>query len=1087
MKSRLVVALLMMACSAVATHAADATGAIVGTVRDASGAVIPEVSVTLRNSATNVLRQTVTNAAGDYAVPQLPSATYTLVFERRGFRQTVLTSVKLDVDQVMRIDTTLQVGGGTEVVTVTADAALVQQDTSVSGQVMARGTITKLPLNERNFLNFTLLVPGAVVPTEGSQNSTQGGSVNVNGAREQMNNFLLDGTDNNDQYINRYTALPSVDALEEFKVQSSTSSADYGRDAGAQINVVLKSGENNFHGSVYEYFRNRELDAKNYFDLPDCTATSVPGSCGPIPGLQRSQYGATLGGPIVKDRTFFFLSFENLRLRQASTRESTVPSQQDLAVAYATIPSFLQNPAGVAALQLYPAANVGSNLATSTTYVAAPDLRTTTYVGSAKLDHQLSSRDFLSGHYAASNQNTFNPYDPGFSVTNLPGYGTNVFYRGQNVGTQWLRVINPQAANSFRFGFNRDHLAFSQQNQGINRSAQLGFPGPTDPADLGYPYIQVTGFDSLGEPDTAPENSVIDTFQVADDFSWVPNWNGGRHHFKFGGEYRHVGDQGYFALYTRGQWLFTGAATGNPLADLLLGAPAATLYGQGSPSAQMSTESWNFYGLDDLHLTPRLTLNLGLRYEHNSPIVEAHNQFSIPDLSPASQTCSPIPNCQFLPVGVNGVPRSGYETGSRDIEPRIGLALRPFNSDRFVVRAAYGIFYDVNIFAASEFLHNNPPSFNFGYFINSGVNDIQNILSTPLNLTVASRLPSHYPDSYLQQWNLNFQYGFSPNLVLETGYYGSSGTHLIGFRDLDQAQPVGPLPYPPPYPQFALVLSQDKDRSSNYNSLQVRLEKRMSHGLSLLGAYTWSKSIDNGSEWIGSAVESEIPQNSYDLAAERGLSSFQTKNRGVVSLVDALPFGAGKKWLNQPGVLGHIVSNWQISSIIEAQSGQPFTVNRAAFQSETTLDPGADRPDQIANPLVAGPVLSNPDPTCHSTISQGGRAADAVHTTASWFNACAFSDPNLLSPPEYRFGTAGRNSVIGPSLVDVDFSLVRIFHLSERQTLQAEAQVFNILNHPNFDVPVRIFDSSNFGALDSSNAYGDRPPRQIQVALRYRF
>jgi hypothetical protein len=645
--------------------------------------------------------------------------------------------------------------------------------------------------------------------------------------------------------------------------------------------------------------------------------------------------------------------------------------------------------------------------------------------------------------------------------------------------------LNPRAANSFRFGFNRDDLAYSQQNQGINRSAQLGFPGPKDAADFGYPYIQVTGFDSLDEPDTAPEDSAINTLQLADDFTWAPNWNGGRHHFKLGGEYRHVGDQGYFALYTRGQWLFTGAATGNPLADLLLGAPAATLYGQGSPSAQMSTSSWDFYGLGDIHLTPKLTLNLGLRYEHNTPIVEAHNQFSIPDLSSASLTCSPAPTCQFLPVGANGILRSGYNSGSRDLEPRIGFALRPFSSDRFVVRSAYGIFYDVNIFAASEFLHDNPPFYNFGYFINSGVNDIQNILSSPVNLAVASQLGSHFPDSYLQQWNLNFQYGITPSLVLETGYYGSSGTHLIGFRDLDQAQPVGTPPYPAPYPQFALVLSQDKDRSSNYNSLQVRVEKRMSHGLSLLGAYTWAKSIDNGSEWIGSAVESEIPQNSYDVSAERGLSSFQTKNRGVLSLVDALPFGAGQKWLNQSGVLSRVVSSWQVSSIIQAQSGQPFTVNRAGFQSDTTLDPGADRPDQIANPFVAGPVMSNPDPTCHTTISQGGRAADVVHTPVSWFNACAFSDPNLLG--EYRFGTAGRNSVIGPSLVAVDFSLARVFPLSERQSLQAEAQVFNILNHPNFDVPVRIFDSSNFGTLDSSNAYGNRPPRQIQVSLRYRF
>ncbi|HVI08379.1 MAG TPA: TonB-dependent receptor [Candidatus Binatia bacterium] len=1081
MESRAIVALWCFCFLAAAALAADNTGAIVGTVRDASGAVIPRVSVTVRNSATNALRQTVTNENGEYAVPQLPAAAYTLLFEHVGFRQAALSAIKLDVDQVMRIDPVLEVGVDTEQVTVSADAALVQRDTSVSGQVVSRGTVTNLPLNERNFINFTLLVPGAFVPTEGSQNSTQGGSVNVNGAREQANNFLLDGTDNNDQYINRYTVLPSVDALQEFKVQSSTSSADYGRDAGAQINVVLKSGENAFHGSGYEYFRNREFDAKNYFDLPGCTSSSIPGSCGPIPGFQRSQFGGTFGGPIVKNRTFFFLSFEELKLRQASTRQSTVPSQADLAAAYAVIPPPFANPAGLAALQLYPAANVGADLNTSTTYTAAPDIRTTTYEASAKLDHQIGPGDFLSGHYAASNQNTFNPYDPGFSVTNLPGYGTNVFYRGQNIGAQWLHILTPRATNSLRFGFNRDHLAFSQQNQFINQSAALGFPAPVNPLDYGFPYIQVTGFDSLGEPDTAPENSVINTVQLSDDFSWSPDWNSGKHNFKFGGEYRQVRDSGYFALYTRGQWLFTGIATGNSLTDLLLGAPQATLFGQGSPSAQMRTSSWNFYGLDDLRLTPRLTLNLGLRYEYNTPIVEAHNQFSVPQLSSTPIFCAPMPNCLYLPAGMNGVPRSGYNSGSRDLEPRIGLELRPFNSERFVVRSAYGMFYDVNITAASEFLHDNPPFFNFGYYFNSGTNVIQNILSSPANLTVASTFPSHFPDSYLQQWNLNFQYGFTPNLALEIGYYGSSGTHLIGFRDLDQSA-VGGLP---PYPNYALVLSQDKDRSSNYNSLQVRVEKRMSGGLSLLGAFTWSKSIDNGSEWIGSAAETLLPQNSYDLAAERSLSSFNTKDRGVLSFIDRLPFGQGRRWLNQTGVLSRIVSGWQISSIIEAQTGQPFTVNRAGFQSNTTLDPGADRPDEIANPFTPGPVMSNPDPTCHSTISQGGRAADAVHTTASWFNACAFSDPNLLG--EFRFGTAPRNSVIGPSLVDVDFTLMRNFQFGERQSLQAQAQVFNIFNHPNFDVPVRIFDSSNFAALDSSNAYGNRPPRQIQIALRYSF
>lgn len=461
--------------------------------------------------------------------------------------------------------------------------------------------------------------------------------------------------------------------------------------------------------------------------------------------------------------------------------------------------------------------------------------------------------------------------------------------------------------------------------------------------------------------------------------------------------------------------------------------------------------------------------------------MEDGNRFSVPDLSRASATCSPKPSCQFLRVGTNGIPRSGYDQNRCDFEPRIGTSWRPFNTDRFVVRSAYGIFYDVDIFAASEFLHSNAPFFDLSFFFNSGVNNIQSILKSPVHAPIASTLPRHYPDSSVQQWNLNLQYQLAQNTVLETGYYGSSGTHLIGFRNINQSQPGSAAPFP----QYAIVLSEDKDRSSNYHSLQVRLEQRLSHGLSLLGAYTWAKSIDNGSEWIGSAVETLLPQNSYDLAAERGLSSFQTAQRGVVSFAYQLPLGAGKKFLSQPSLAGKILGNWQVDGIVQAQTGQPFTVNRAGFQSHTSLNPGSDRPDQIADPFVAGPMAGNPDPACHATISQGGRAADAVRTPASWFNACAFSDPNLLG--QARFGTAGRNSLIGPGLVQLDLSALRVFKITERQNLQAGAQVFNVLNHPNFDVPVRVFDSANFAALNSANAYGSRPPRQIQVFLRYSF
>src|SRR5271165_5685203 len=313
--------------------ASGPTGTITGTVTDPSGAVITKARITVRNEATNAVRNAETNGDGDFTVALLPPGRYEVTAENAGFRKSIFSDVTVDVDQTVRADFALEVGAATEEVRVKDTPPAIQTDTSTLGQVVNDRLVQQLPLNERNFLNFALLVPGSQLPAEGSQNSTQGGALSVNGAREQSNNFLLDGVDNSDPYINQYVALPSVDAIQEFKVQSSDYSAEYGRASGAQINVVLKSGTNQFHATLFEYFRNRSMDAKNYFDLPDCRPTSVPGECGRIPGLQRNQFGGTLGGPVRKDKTFFFVSYEGLRRRQANTREATVPSQVQWATA----------------------------------------------------------------------------------------------------------------------------------------------------------------------------------------------------------------------------------------------------------------------------------------------------------------------------------------------------------------------------------------------------------------------------------------------------------------------------------------------------------------------------------------------------------------------------------------------------------------------------------------------------------------------------------------------------------------------------------------------------------------------------------
>ena len=378
------------------------TGTITGTVTDPSGAVVRNARITILNEATNALRNAESNDDGDFTVALLPPGRYRVTAESAGFRRSVFNDVTVDVDQTARVDFALEVGAATEEVKVKDTPPAIQTDTSTLGQVLNNRLVQELPLNERNFLDFALLVPGSQLPAEGSQNSTQGGALSVNGAREQSNNFLLDGLDNNDPYINQYVALPSVDAIQEFKVQSSDYSAEYGRASGAQINVVLKSGTNAFHGSLFEYFRNRSLDAKNYFDLPGCTPSSAPGTCAGIPALQRNQFGGTVGGPILRDETFFFVSYEGLRLRQASTRVATVPSQVQWATASGLAQQFFgcpQNPScqvGQNVFNLYPQANVGSDLLDSNSFLSAPVIRHSDNLYTAKLDQHFSATDTIS-------------------------------------------------------------------------------------------------------------------------------------------------------------------------------------------------------------------------------------------------------------------------------------------------------------------------------------------------------------------------------------------------------------------------------------------------------------------------------------------------------------------------------------------------------------------------------------------------------------------------------------------------------------------------------------------------------------------
>src|SRR5579864_3084904 len=1084
---RLLVLLLGGLFFATALFASGPTGTITGTVTDPSGAVVRKARITVLNEATNAVRSAETNDDGDFTVALLPPGRYRVTVEDAGFRKSIFSDVTVDVDQTIRADFALEVGAATEEVRVKDTPPAIQTDTSTLGQVLNNRLVQQLPLNQRNFLDFALLVPGSKLPAEGSQNSTQGGSLSVNGAREQANNFLLDGVDNNDPYINQYVALPSVDAIQEFKVQSSDYSAEYGRASGAQINVVLRSGTNAFHGSLFEYFRNRSLDAKNYFDLPDCTPSSAPGTCAGIPALQRNQFGGTVGGPILTDKTFFFVSYEGLRLRQANTRVATVPSQVQWATASGLAQQFFgcpQNPScqvGQNVFSLYPQANVGSDLLDSNSFLSAPVIRRSDNLYTAKLDQHFSATDTVSAHYSLIDQNRFSPVDPVNSFTQLPGYGSYTSNHGQNAGLEWTRVFHSKLLNAFRLGFIRMRATVLQQSHGTDFNAALGFPDVlTNPVDLGYPNLSITGFDGIGEPVNYPQDRHDTTIQIADNLAWTV----GRNQFKMGADFHRLRLDNYLDFLARGEWLFLGCVATQSLTcapppgldlptlaltELLSGIPDAAIGVSGNTYNSLRSHGVSTYVQDDIHVVPRFLLNVGLRYEYNSPPIEALNRFSVPDLSSNSATCSPVPDCQFIRAGTNGIPGATYSPTRTNVGPRLGFAWRPLKTERWVVRSAYGIFYDSSIANINIFPRINPPFYHLSFVQQNplacpgGVCTVQDILSQPGGLVQDNMISPKFRDGYMQQWNTDLQYEVLPNWMVNLAYVGSKGTHLSDVLDLNQTNPdTGP-----PLPQFASILFVEASSNSSYNSLQLRSEKRARNGLSLLLAYTYSKSFDDISSVFGGSVGAGPPQNSQDLAADRGPSDFNAVHRFSGSFVYDLPFQ--QMWKNGPS---RLLNNWQASGIVMAQTGSPFTVVLAgAATSAGAAFGNPARPNLISNPYTPGPVATNSNPACQTTISQGGFAADQVRMPGSWFNPCAFDFPAPGAYPNtFQFGNEGRNILTGPGFTDVDFGLSKSMSLGgENHRLQVRGDLFNLFNHPNFDVPSHVLGGSNFGKVLSAN------------------
>jgi outer membrane receptor protein involved in Fe transport len=1035
--------LISILLAAASLYAQSTRGSIGGQVTDAAKKPVSGAVVALVNQETNKKRTAVAGPQGDFLVTLLDPGTYRLEVDAPGYRPHVQDLV-LDLNQEIRVEVPLLPGKTTEQVTVTAKRSLLRTDSSAVGGVIDNRQVQGLPLDGRDFFELSLLLPGVVPAAEGSAASVRGSfAININGAREDSNGFLLDGVYNGDPKLNGVAVSPPVDAVREFEVLSSTYDASFGRNGGGQVSVVLRSGGNQFHGTAYEFFRNAVFDARNYFAPSDTSA----------PQDQRNQFGGTLGGPIAKNRTFFFVDYQGTRDSTGVTQVTNVPtlaerigdfSQSSLPAIDPTtgapfpnnkIPSYYMDPTGLAIAALYPAPNRN---VPNQNYVSSPAGRIRDDQFDLRVDHTLAPSSQLTFRYSFADNSLFEPFTgPSFPL--VPGYGDHVPSRDQNAMIAETHVFTPSLLNEFRAGFDRVSLGVYQQDIGQNVNGQLGLPQvSTNPRDFGLSSISVTGFSPLGDESNNPQHGTTNVYQLNDNLTWVH----GRHQAKFGADFRILQQNAYRDVESRGFIDFLGLFTGNALEELLLGLPTDSGVATLNNPEHLRTHSYNFFANDTWRLRPNLTLTLGVRYEYNSPGVDAQNHANLYDQ--ASQT--------LVPVGTGGMPRGGYLPDRNNFAPRLGLAWTPAWSPRTVVRAGYGVYYDQSSLAPGEGLYFSPPYFNFNVYYPLGPT-APLLLSNPF----PSNFPLPTPSSalafqrglrtpYVQQWNFNIERSLGGSRMLEIGYVGSKGTGLIGARDINQPPPTPAQYYQRPVAAFADINLMESNRNSIYHSLQARFEQRLNFGLSLLASYTFSKSIDNGSSFFSSAGDPNFPQDSYNLRAERGLSNFDVRQRFVASYAYDLPFGKSSRWLK----------GWHTFGILQFQTGQPFTVSLLPDfdNSNTGIDSlgfGAnDRPNVVGNPRLSHP------------------------TPSAWFNTSAFA-----IPPYGTFGNSGRNTVEGPGMATVDLSLVKNTAIRERATVQFRVETFNVLNHTNFGLPDNFIGSPTFGQILSAGN-----PRRVQLGLK---
>jgi hypothetical protein len=983
--------LLLSVCAPLAAQNA----ALVGTVTDAQEAAIPDANVTLTSLETGVARSMKTNQAGIYEFSRVRPGNYSIKVEQPGFKTYVQSPIVLEVEQRARADVRLEVGEISTVVSVEAEELRVQVESASLGSVVAARNIAELPLNGRFFLDLAMIQPGTVAPSTNNRTFLAVPSgigisgINASGTREDSTNYLFDGINISDMVQNQITFQPNIDMIQEFKVQTNAFSAEYGRNAGIIVNGISKTGSNSFHGTAYEFVRNEKFDAKNYFDRGDR----------PIPPFKRNVFGYSVGGPIVRNNTFFFTSYEGRRGREvASLNTLVLTDAQRAAVAHPVMRRLLE---------LVPQANDS----TGSRFVGSVPRRRTLNQFSGRADHNFSSRDFL---FVTFISNRDERTEPTLQLNNLVGFGDTRPAKRYLLSIGETHVFSPTLTNEFRAGMNRVRIDFLQEFQAQPQDYGITSPSPV------FPQIMVPGAFSFGGINNFPQGRGDTTFQYSDTLSWIH----GRQSIKFGAEFRRFRNNNF--NYGTG-----GLITFGTVAAFMAGTPTQAQETTAVPvTPGLRVTAVNGFIQDDVKLTPRLTLNLGLRWEYNGVPTEIHDRLSIYDFN----------QNRLTPAG-NGV--QPYERQFTNFGPRIGFAFDPTGRAKTVIRAGAGVYYDQPVTNIVTGLGSNPP---FSSQVNNTSNiDITNPFATPPGTgSAVNAVDPRFKSGRVLSYNFNIQQEVF-GTVLQAAYVGSQGRHLRIFGDFNQG--IGGVR---PITGFTSITLHESAASSNYNGVWLSAERRLSRGLTFNTSYTFSKSIDTNS--VGSS--NPQVQDFRNLKAERALSDFDARHRFVFSGVYLLPFrGEG-------GLMKRLVEGWSIAPIFSTQSGNPFSPLIPVVDTRGSLL-AFNRPN-----LVPGQPLYVADPS-----------------PAQWLNKDAFSQQAT------GFGNAGRNILTAPGMFNLDFSLAKNTAITERVGLQFRAEVFNILNHPNFAQPVHQITSAQFGQITLTRAVrGDvSSSRQIQLGMKLIF